>query len=419
MKVLWFEITRPSRYQKGKAPIGGWQDSLERIMRTEQNIQLYIAFITNEPEDILVDGNVTYIPIYFKRTFAERLLKKYWDVFVQNAIPKAVKVVNDYKPDVIQVFGVEYMFGQIAAYTDIPVVAHIQGAAVPYMNAYYPPGISKKDWFFYIISGSLRNPFKLVNYWKTTQEKKNWVEWEKKTWQVLHYYMGRTKWDEALSEVMHPSRCYYHVDEALREEFFDKTKKWQLPEGRKIRIVSTGCGSFWKGPDMLLKVAGILKDIGINFEWIVAGRMDNDIRRFVEKRVGRKFKECNINLLGYIKPDELSDLLCHSSLYVHTAYIENSPNSICEAQIMGVPVVSTNVGGISSLIRDGIDGDLVAANDPWQMAFSIVSLSRDQNRMLRYSASSRSYAQKRHSDDNIREQLLDTYENVIKYRTKN
>lgn len=34
MRILWFEVTTPSSYVNGGPPIGGWQDSLERIVRT-------------------------------------------------------------------------------------------------------------------------------------------------------------------------------------------------------------------------------------------------------------------------------------------------------------------------------------------------------------------------------------------------
>ena len=73
--------------------------------------------------------------------------------------------------------------------------------------------------------------------------------------------------------------------------------------------------------------------------------------------------------------------MCQSTMYVHTAYIENSPNSICEAQIIGMPIISTMVGGIATLVRNGIDGDLLPANDPWLLANAIVELSKDKDRM--------------------------------------
>jgi hypothetical protein len=85
---------------------------------------------------------------------------------------------------------------------------------------------------------------------------------------------------------MHPGRNYFHVDEALRVDFIKGIYKWNTLSGRKIRLFSTGCSSYWKGPDMMLKVAKILKAQNICFEWLVAGRMSSPIKQMVE------LKEC-------------------------------------------------------------------------------------------------------------------------------
>ena len=106
--------------------------------------------------------------------------------------------------------------------------------------------------------------------------------------------------------------------------------------------------------------------------------------------------------------------MCQSTMYVHTAYIENSPNSICEAQMIGIPIISTMVGGIATLVRNGVEGDLLPANDPWQLANAIVELAKDQSRMKSYSEHSRQHALERHNPDHILEQLLECYEDLIR-----
>ena len=97
-----------------------------------------------------------------------------------------------------------------------------------------------------------------------------------------------------------------------------------------------------------------------------------------------------------------------------TAYIENSPNSICEAQMIGMPIISTMVGGVATLVRNGVEGDLLPANDPWQLANAIVELAKDQSRMKSYSEHSRQHALERHNPDHILEQLLECYEDLIR-----
>lgn len=59
-----------------------------------------------------------------------------------------------------------------------------------------------------------------------------------------------------------------------------------------------------------------------------------------------------------------------------------------------MPVVSTNVGGIASLVRDGKDGVLIQANAPWQMANAIIELNSDKDRMKQYSENTKVLARK-------------------------
>lgn len=409
MKILWFEVTEPSAYISGGNPIGGWQDSLERIVRTIPNIELYIAFVSGKHSEEKKVNGVTYVPIFTRWSFWERRFRKYWDVYVEKMLPEAKNIVKKYEPDVIHVFGTEWPFGQIAAHTDIPVIIHIMGAIVPYNNANYPPGYSYRD----ILYSNWWNPRKLLGQYLAERNKRNWEQWERKTWNLVCNYMGRTHWDESLSRLMHPGRRYFHVEEALRINFLSGKHRWQLPLNDKLRLISTGCGSYWKGPDMMLKVAKILTNHGVDFEWRVVGNMPVDIIKTVEQHEGVHFNDCHVQILGFKKPEELIQILCTSTMYVHTAYVENSPNSICEAQCLGVPVISTNVGGIPSLVRQYVDGILVAANDPWQMADAILELYKDKERMLRYSENSIAFALVRHNDEHIKKQLLDCYSKLL------
>lgn len=411
MKVLWFEVTQPSRYKDNGLVIGGWQDSLENVVRDCADIELYIAFETkdNLAQKKIVDG-VTYIPICNGKNFVNRINEKLnWNLRIQNLKHVMKKIVNEVNPDLIQVFGTEWPYGLVADITDKPVVIHIMGALVQYSNALYAPGFSSND---LVRSIPFWNVWKKLKFAREQKIFLHQVNCEKEVWKKVKFYMGRTEWDRNLSKIMHPDRIYFHVEEALRPEIMKDETGWNFSPKQKVQLISTGCSTFWKGPDMMLRTAKILKDSQFDFEWIVAGKLPSDIKHCVEKKLGTTFEENNIKLIGFTKPSDLRKNLCQSTLYVHTAYVENSPNSICEAQILGVPVVSTNVGGISTLL--GEEGTMVPANDPWQMANAIIELTHDKEKMERFSKNGREKALKRHNTENIKSQLLDCYNNIIK-----
>lgn len=412
MKVLWFEISTPSRYKDDGRVVCGWQDALENIVKDCREIELYIAFETEEPDaKVKVIDGVTYIPMVTRYSFIERKLSNWtWKVNEDKVIPLGRKVIDEYKPDIIHVFGNEWPFGLLAQYTDIPLVIHIQGSIIPYNNALYPPKYNGYT-FVKAAGWNLRKDWHRLNgYYKD----KSRLEMEERIWKCVRHYMGRTTWDKALVNTLTKDCTYHHVEEALRPTFFENKKLWSCPKGGKLRLLSTGCSSFWKGIDVMLKTAHVLKEVGVDFEWNVAGGLSIELKEIVEKKEGLRYADNNINILGFCTPEQLIDIMCNSTMYVHTAYIENSPNSICEAQLVGMPIVSTMVGGISTLVRNGEEGDLLPANDPWQIANAIIELSKDKERMMRYSKNSREHALERHNPENIMNQLLKCYKDLVK-----
>lgn len=411
MRVLWFEVTPPSRYTNTGLVIGGWQDALEVIVRTCPEIELHVAFASSDTDakDREV-GGVTYHPMKLHFSFMEKIQKRFtWKPEMLRSVDAAKKVVDKVKPDLIHVFGCEWPYGLVAEYTDIPVVIHIQGAIVPYYNALFPPKYN--DYTFAVAAGL--NLKKQWDLFLSALKSKSRRDMEAKIWKTVRHYMGRTAWDCALTHSLHPGATYHFVNEALRPSFLSTQKRWRGIDNRHLKIHSTGISSFWKGPDVLLKTAHILRTMGIDFEWQVAGSIDLSLKNVIEKQEDLTFEENNVTILGFTPPAELVEKLCDCSLYVHTAYIENSPNSICEAQLLGVPIVSTHVGGIETLVRNGQDGVLVPANDPWRLAYEIVQLWEDKERMRRYSESTHAFARTRHNPDNIIHDLLTCYNSLI------
>ena len=413
MNVLWFNVTEPSGYKNNNLVIGGWQSSLEEIIKQDSNIKLHVAFeaknLNDKPKSI---NNVTYIPFQVQFNLIERIRKKWnFQVYAKKVLVQCIKIVESIKPDIIHVFGTEWPYGLIQKYTKIPVVIHIQGAIIPYCNALYPPQYNE-------ISFVLKNFWnirKWVSFFIHKSYYNSWKKTEAEIWDAVSYYMGRTCWDKSVVNVQHPGATYYHVEEALRQSFINNENTWEQPEQNKKKILlSTGCSTYWKGPDMLLKTAVLLKKIKFDFTWYVAGQMPKEIKSYVEYMEQQKFSDNNVEFLGMVNPDKLQKLLCNSNLYIHTAYIENSPNSVCEAQITGIPIISTNVGGIESLVHQDQEGILVPANDPWRMAYSIIELSSNLEKQQKFSANGINHAKNRHNPDNIHNQLIYCYQDIIK-----
>jgi glycosyltransferase involved in cell wall biosynthesis len=234
---------------------------------------------------------------------------------------------------------------------------------------------------------------------------------EEKILRGCYYFMGRTEWDENLTKLYAPESKYFYCSEALRETFVNNDKIWHSHNRNQIILVSTISSPLYKGLDLILKTANLIKGhININFEWRIFGT--NEIQ-FQEWKSKIKAIDVNVKLMGTFSAENLKAELLNADLFIHPSYIDNSPNSVCEAQIIGLPVISTNVGGISSLIEHKITGLLVPANDPYTTTAYIKLLIQNTKFATFLGTNAREVALIRHNAGKLMTDLLYIYEKAI------
>lgn len=413
MRVLWFSVT-PSLYNpfSNSHNGGGWIASLEQIVRKISEVDLGIAFyFGNSYKKDIMDGVEYYCLPNDNNGMLTGLLenKKKKE---QERINLYLKVIEDFKPDIIQIFGSENDFGLICELTHIPVVIHIQGSLPPYHNALFPTGMNKYDFFF---QKGLNWRRRLIGLRSEPAFHRN-AEREIRILKSCKFFMGRTDWDRNLVSLFNPEAKYFHCEEALRDSFINTEKKWSLPETtEKVKLISVISNPWYKGADLILKTAKLLKaQTNLDFEWNVFGV--NDIR-FFENKYKIKAKEVNVNIKGSAPKETLVKEMTSSHLFIHPSYIDNSPNSICEAQYLGLPILATNVGGISSLIKEGETGFLIPANDPYTLVGKIMEIQSSEEMMLKLSEKGKKVAMNRHDPKLIQETLLSIYTSL--YNEKN
>ena len=201
---------------------------------------------------------------------------------------------------------------------------------------------------------------------------------------------------------------YFYGSEMLRTEFHNAPERMQ-PE--RLTIVTTSSAAVYKGYDMVLKTAKILKDnIGENFTWKMYG---NVAPEFYEKRLGIKHEDVCVELCGVAKAEELVESFSKCTVYFHPSYIENSPNSVCEAQLSGCPIVACYIGGNDTLVKHGEEGFLVAANDPYTAAGRVLQLHNDRELNKRMGEASKKTASQRHDRETIANGLIDIFKQII------
>jgi glycosyltransferase involved in cell wall biosynthesis len=96
-----------------------------------------------------------------------------------------------------------------------------------------------------------------------------------------------------------------------------------------------------------------------------------------------------VRVLGGYEPRDAPELLGSADVVVSTSHTEGLPLSLLEAFAHGVPVVATDVGGVSELVTHEVNGLLVAPRDPDATASALARLAGDEPLRLRLAAQAR------------------------------
>ena len=407
MRVLWFTHSS-SNYpvRNGKYNGVGWVSSLETLMSGE--VELGVCFVMAGQPAKVEEGGVTYYPVPDRSDTRFSRIKYLFigeDSRYDGLVDDLVKVVEDFKPDIIEVFGSEHAYGLVAGRVRIPVLIHLQGILNACFKYYLPPDVSWGK-YFRMSSGISGFLWKVYN-WRHLNEA---CLREYDILSFTRYVAGRTSWDRTLSWMMNPNHRYYHCDEILRPEFYLAEPQTVMPEN--LKLVSTISEAPYKGADVILRTAALLKNWGRDFVWKVFGNVN---AAFFEELTGIDADSVGVQFCGVVDAARLVEELRDASIYVHPSYVENSPNSVCEAQMMGVPVIAADTGGVYSLIEDEVDGLLAYTGEEADFVEAIKLLWVDRGFAREIADAGRRRALKRHDRKAVVDGLLDIYKDVIRH----
>lgn len=417
MNILWFTNSACGSIRRFSESVksGGWMISLEDEIKKCSNINLSVAYISTTKENSFKYDGVTYYPIWKKnpRNKIKRVLSRFTSYEKQDSmlLPKLLKAVDIAKPDLIHIHGTEECYGLIQdVIKDIPIVFSIQGLIAPYKEKYFS-GMTFVDVKKYEKYIEKIRQVSVVNDYKSFCYRS---EREKHYLANANYVLGRTFWDRNCTLALNPKRKYFIVNEILSDCFYHK--RWNKSTfGDTIKLVSTISGGIYKGFETVLKTADLLsKYTDLKFEWHIAGYTEQaKWVKIAEKITRLNSSDYPIKFHGRIDAEDLSNLLISSDIYIHVSHIENSPNSVCEAMLLGMPIIASFAGGTSSLLENGKEGLLYQDGDSFVLAGAIINLCKDPQYAVNLGASAYKIAHYRHDKERVVKELLDGYKSII------
>lgn len=398
----------------------------------DKEVQLGIAFPVAKDQALLMGTLPIHedydIPFY---GFRENVLAaEQYDIDIEADMQT---IFEHFKPDMIHCFGTEYphtlaavkSFGKPAR-----TLIGIQGLCRVYADCYMA-NLPKKVWH----SVTFRDLVKKDTLIRQKEKFEDRGQLEMLAIKGAGHITGRTHWDKYWSLKWNPNAKYHIMNETLRSEFYTST--WAKENCIPHRIFLSQGDYPIKGLHyMLLALPEILKEFPdtrvcvagnciLRGKGLLAKLKISAYGAYIQKLIDQYNLSDKVEFLGRLNAKEMKEAYLKSQLFVCPSSIENSPNSLGEAMMLGVPVVTADVGGIRTMmaedegiIYEGYRSELSTAQNQLEkishrLAESVISAFRHEEVTLERAKKAKAHALKTHNGEVNNRRLIEIYEDCI------
>jgi len=416
LRVLWFANTVPRPWRVASTiPIGHWLDELEEELHARDDVELAVAGLCDQqPGRREVDGR-PYFGIL--RPDSRRKLGRAWSRWTGRldttaAVQGCLRVIDEFRPEIVHVHGTERFFGEVGSRTPVPCAISIQGLLTDIAPVYLKAvGTHRLDWIDW---RRLATGTSMFNYAADMARR---VHLEQAILRAASDVCGRTEWDRQRCLELAPRARYHHLDELLRRPFYGP--RWTPHESRgELRLYTTMGAAPYKGLETIVEAVAHIKSSGLKGVRLrIGGNLDQSelgrACRAIARRLG--VADC-IEELGSLDADAIVRELLACDVYVSASHADNSPNSLCEAQLLGVPCAAASVGGVPTLLEDGRAGALFADSDSAQLAELLCRLAADPRCAEALGARAARIAAVRHDRGRVIASAVELYQSIAQHR---
>jgi glycosyltransferase involved in cell wall biosynthesis len=396
MRIAWLggypiELLRPELAieRRSQGHPASWIVNLAKALSKTEDVDLHMITVSSgvrESQTITKDG-ITFHVLRHTFPFTMRGIPEYMpiDVLTRYAFLRREirKVILKLQPDLINVHGTEYGYGLAALEINVPTVVSIQGIVNLYARV--SPSI-----FF-----RLQAPIELHLI------------------RTAKYFGTRTAWANSFIRSLNNTATIYDLPEAVDQVFFKNVVKHTTHN-----VLMVGSIEQRKGIEDALDAMTLVLAQCPSAKLLVVGGGKPDYLTKLKQRTKSAGIESHIEWLGFKTADEIVALHAVSALLIHPCLIDNSPNSVAEALVSGLPVVASNVGGIPSMIEHGVTGLLVEPRNHPQLAEAVIALLDDESARSRLAKNAKEVARERHLPSKVADKTLSTYDDIISRETR-
>ncbi|MBN1986986.1 MAG: glycosyltransferase family 4 protein [Prolixibacteraceae bacterium] len=412
MKVLWITNSPfPEVYTKfgDKPPVtAGWiYSAATALFEQAGNLNFAVAsfYKVREFTEFEIEG-ITYFLVPEKFKFKQNSKGEiYWRM-----------IKEKFNPDIIHIHGSEYFHSQsfVNACGSDNVVLSVQGL-VSVIARYYFGYISMLD---LLKTVTPRDIVRMDTVFAKKRNLENRGEKEKLLLKKVKHIIGRTSWDRDHTWAINPDAHYHFCNETLRPAFYKH--QWKIEECERHTLFISQAQYPLKGFHQMIKALSIVVKHYPDTKVFVAGRnyfsnvgiRINGFGRYINNLI-RKYKlSDHIFFIGFLTEEEMCKRFISSHVSVCPSAIENSPNFVGEAQLLGVPCIASYVGGTPDMIEHGETGLLYRFEEVEMLASSICKLFSDDILAQKISEKGKIAAAKRHDKKQNAARLFQIYSTI-------
>ena len=330
--------------------------------------------------------------------------------------------LKTYRPDVIHIWGTEYAhtLAMMNAAEKLGMeqrcVISIQGLCSVYAR-HYAEGIPVEVQRQYTLHDVLKRENILGQ--QRVFEKRGKLEAQ--ALKKARHVIGRTHWDLACAQMLAPQARYHFCNETLREPFYEG--QWSYSGCQKHRIFASSCVYPVKGfhyllealaevskeyPDAVLAVPG--KSF-LKLDWKGILHEDN-YHRYLKKLTEQYGLRSKIEFLGGLSPEGMKEQFLKANVFVLPSTIENSPNSLGEAMLLGTPCVAADVGGVTTMLESGKEGLVYQSTAPYMLASCMKQVFAMEDKAEAMGRAASEHARITHDPGKNLEDLLGIYREI-------
>ena len=415
MKVLWItnilfpEASAVLTGNKELKSSGGWMLGAAKGLIEQGGVDLYVATVSSSVKTLtkLKGTNITYylIPLGKGNLRINKEYNTYWQ-----------KINSEVNPDVVHIHGTEYSHGYAYMQTcgSDNVVVSIQGLKSAICD-YYHYGITKSEIYKTITLRDLLRGSIIHDQ----QSFKRSAKYEIEMLKSAKHIIGRTSWDKERTWAINPNANYHFCNETLREEFYDGSV-WDYKKCNKHTIFLSQASYPIKGlhqvlrampiilrhyPDAVIRVAG--SDI-TRTERIRDYMHYTGYGKFINKLINKLNLRGKVIFTGNLNAAEMKSEYLYANVFICPSSIENSPNSLGEAQILGVPCIASYAGGIPDMMI-GSEHNLYRFEEVEMLAYKVCEVFEREDKQHNMIST----ALKRHDQKANSERLLTIYNELM------